>query len=312
MTMRINEFFTIEYGQHEYHSKGHLAGKDGAIPLISSSATSHGVFGFFDIKPKYKNVISIASTGSVGYAFYHGYDCCIDDNCLVAKPIKPLTAEEMIYFAYLITKNRFRFMYGRQATPKRLGEIIIPDKIPDWVYQHPVKNNNASLRPANLNKTPSLESKKWEWFKYNELFEIKKGKRLTKQDMTPGNTRFIGSSDSNNGITATIGQEPIHSGNTISVCYNGSVAEAFYQPKPFWATDDVNVLYPKFELSPFIALFLTTLIRKEKYRYNYGRKWHLGRMGESEIKLPVDGNGKPDWQWIEQYIKSLQYSSVVS
>lgn len=57
--------------------------------------------------------------------------------------------------------------------------------------------------------------------------------------------------------------------------YNGSVAETFYQPVPFWASDDVNVLYPKFELNPEIAMFLTAIIRQDKYRFNYGRKWHL-------------------------------------
>lgn len=129
--------------------------------------------------------------------------------------------------------------------------------------------------------------------------------------MTEGDTPFIGSSDTNNGLTATIGQPPMHKANTISVCYNGSVAEAFYQPKDYWATDDVNVLYPKFTLNQYIALFLTTLIRKEKYRYNYGRKWHLGRMNESTIKLPVDESGKPDWSYMENYIKSLPFSSSI-
>ena len=73
--------------------------------------------------------------------------------------------------------------------------------------------------------------------------------------MISGTTPFIGSTDSKNGVTALVGQEPIHEGNTISVAYNGSVVETFYQPVPFWATDDVNVLYPKFKMSPEIALF---------------------------------------------------------
>jgi len=36
-----------------------------------------------------------------------------------------------------------------------------------------------------------------------------------------------------------------------------------------------TVLYPKFKNAPAISLFLCTLIRQEKYRYNYGRKWSL-------------------------------------
>ena len=71
---------------------------------------------------------------------------------------------------------------------------------------------------------------------------MRKGKRLTSEDQTEGTTAYIGAIDSNNGVANRIGQKPIHAGNTISLSYNGSVGEAFYQPEPYWATDDVNAL----------------------------------------------------------------------
>jgi hypothetical protein len=169
------------------------------------------------------------------------------------------------------------------------------------------------LQAPSKHKMPNLfpDQDGWVLFKLSELFEIKKGKRLTKADQTDGQTPYIGAIDSNNGVSGYIGQKPIHSGGTITVSYNGSVAEAFYQPVPFWATDDVNVLYPKFSMSPELALFICTIIRMEKYRYNYGRKWHLERMRESVIKLPVTLKGKPDFAWMEQYIKKLPHSSQI-
>lgn len=127
--------------------------------------------------------------------------------------------------------------------------------------------------------------------------------------MKKGKTPFIGSIDSNNGCREYINQEPIHSGNTITVNYNGSVAEAFYQPIPFWASDDVNVLYPKFSMNEFIAMFIIAIIRREKYRFNYGRKWNLDRMKEDTIRLPVGEGGFPDWRFMESYIKTLPYTS---
>jgi type I restriction enzyme M protein len=154
-----------------------------------------------------------------------------------------------------------------------------------------------------------LNVENWTYFKLTDekLFEIKKGKRLTKEDFIEGKTPFIGAIDSNNGYRDFIEQDPIHKENTITINYNGSVAESFYQPKPFWASDDVNVLYPKFALNPFIALFLTTIISLEKFRFNYGRKWGLLRMQESLIKLPAK-NGKPDFEFMENYIKNLNIS----
>lgn len=104
--------------------------------------------------------------------------------------------------------------------------------------------------------------------------------------------------------------EPLHPANVITVNYNGNgVAEAFFQPKPFWASDDVNVLYPKFPLDLAIAMFICALIRAEKFRFSYGRKWALDRMRASAIKLPVGSDGQPDWNWIRSFIGTLPFSS---
>ena len=144
----------------------------------------------------------------------------------------------------------------------------------------------------------------WKWFRYDEIFDIKKGKRLTKTDMAAGTINFIGATDSNNGVTAKIGNaEHVHEGNKITLSYNGSIAEAFYQPDPFWAADDVNVLSLRHHtLNVYIAMFLITLIRQEKYRFNYGRKWDMDLMQSSMIKLPVKSDGTPDWKVMEKYI----------
>lgn len=157
----------------------------------------------------------------------------------------------------------------------------------------------------------NLNTDNWKWFRYDEIFDVKKGKRLTKADMIDGNINYIGATDTNNGITAEISNdEHIHQPNTITVSYNGSIAEAFYQEKPFWATDDVNVLYPRFKLTRNIALFLCTLIHKEKYRFNYGRKWDKNTMEKSLIKLPITSDQKPDWQWIENYTKNNLFEKL--
>ncbi len=157
----------------------------------------------------------------------------------------------------------------------------------------------------------TLDISNWGSFKYGDIFEVKKGKRLTKEDFTCGDTPFIGAIDSNNGYRDFIGQEPIHEANTITVNYNGSVGEAFYQPKPFWASDDVNVLYPKFRLNKYIAMFLLPLIKKEKYRFSYGRKWESTRMKESIIRLPINVQGDIDVDFMENYILSLNNTQTI-
>lgn len=149
-----------------------------------------------------------------------------------------------------------------------------------------------------------MDTSTWKWFRYDEIFDIRKGKRLTKENMTEGSIRYIGAIDSNNGLSAYIGNDSqLHQGNTISVSYNGSIGFAFYQEKEFWATDDVNVLYPRFSLNRYIAMFLCHLIEREQYRFCYGRKWDLEAMNKSKIKLPVTQEGTPDWQYMEDFVK---------
>lgn len=141
---------------------------------------------------------------------------------------------------------------------------------------------------------------------------------------------YIGAIDSNNGVANHIAQFPIHKGNTISLSYNGSVGEAFYQSEPYWATDDVNALYPKYErFNKYIGLFMVAVIRQEKYRFSYGRKWTLENMNATEICLPVQHNTDssilieptyiysddgylPDWGFMEKYIKSLKCKNLTT
>lgn len=176
----------------------------------------------------------------------------------------------------------------------------------------------------------NLDVSEWKRFYLGRLFDIRKGKRLTSADQEEGDNLYIGAIESNNGVANHIGQAPIHSGNTITLSYNGSVGEAFYQPEPYWATDDVNALYPKFGgFNKYIGLFMAATIRQEKYRFSYGRKWTLDNMKMTDICLPaqhhVDGTFVidenriysddgyiPDWQFMEEYIKSIRYKPLTT
>ena len=152
-----------------------------------------------------------------------------------------------------------------------------------------------------------LNTSDWKEFLLSDIFDIRKGKRLTKENQTMGDTPFIGATAKNNGITSYIGQEYLHEGNTISLTYNGSVGEAFYQPKPFWASDDVNVLYPKdFVLTENIALFFCAILRLEKQMWSYARKWNLEKMNDTSIRLPVNSCNEPNYGMIETYMAGLK------
>ena len=157
-------------------------------------------------------------------------------------------------------------------------------------------------------------------FEADELFEIKKGKRLTKADMKPGDINFIGSASSNNGVTAKIGNtEHLHPAHTITVSYNGSVGEVFLQDEPFWASDDVNVWYPKIKVDDRALLYIMTLIKKLSAKYSYTAKWTIDKMRAEKLSLPIietsDSNHEYtvediDFEYMQERIAELEQERI--
>ena len=152
-----------------------------------------------------------------------------------------------------------------------------------------------------------IDISSWGSFAINSLFNVVKGTRLTKAQMRDGTIRFIEASAMNNGITAYISNnEKLHPRNTITITYNGSVGEAFYQDEQFWASDDVNVLYPKFKMNFYIAMFLIPALKAAGRKYAFIDKWKKEDMENDCIMLPVDDVGNPNWTYMENYIKTTE------
>ena len=149
---------------------------------------------------------------------------------------------------------------------------------------------------------------KWRAFYIRDIFTISPGKRLRKEDMTPGNIPFVGASDSNNGVTAFIsGTNASEDSNVLGVNYNGSVCESFYHPYTALFSDDVKRFHlKKHDGNKHIYLFVKAAIRQQKVKYNYGYKFNDARMQEQRIMLPVDSSGNPDWQLMTDYMKALE------
>ncbi len=310
---RLDELFDIRYGVNLEVVNCEVV-DSGGIPFVSRQSVNNGISCYVRedpfVEPNPAGTLSIAGGGSVLSTFLQEEPYYSGRDIYVATPKAAMSREEMLYYCYVIEKNKYRYSYGRQAN-RTLREIRVPEyaeaseaiqsrRLPECVTR--------SVGPAV--QLPDVSE--WRAYRYDELFEIKKGKRLTKEDMVEGPIPFIGATDANNGITAWVANDDyLHDGNKITVSYNGSIAEAFYQGVPFVASDDVNVLYPKFEIDRFTALFICTLIRREKYRWNYGRKWHADKMRESVVRLPAAPDGRPGFALMRDYVKGLACSSLL-
>lgn len=335
MMVKITDIFDVWYGVNLEVVNCEVVEK--GIPFVSRQSVNNGVVchvkRMIDVSPNPAHTLSIAVSGSVLSTFYHDYEYYSGRDVYVAQPKIELTKEEMLYYAYLIEQNKFRYNYG-QAANRTFRDIRIPSQkeLPNYLYSISATSNfiNRSINSDKL----ELKVTDWKWFRYDEIFDIRKGFYNKKPESHSGTViPFIGAIDNNNGVSEYYDiqdieeasktgdesnvplSEKIFEGNCITVSNNGSVGYAFYQAKPFTCTHDVNPLYLhlKWEqkLNQYIAMFLCSLIEKERYRWTYGRKWRPKRMPSSLIKLPVDKTGNPDWQFMEDYIKSLPYSKNI-
>lgn len=336
--VKLSDIFDISYGTKFDMNKMEIQ-DNSDIPFVSRTSKNNGIAGFVekfdDIEPLEKGQITVSLGGTyVLSAFLQEVDFYTGQNVAVLKPTINLTKEEKLYYCIAITKNRFRYgAFGREAN-RTIKELKVPDpsEIPSYIYDTTFKSYKSIERKIN-DVEINLNPKGWKEFRYDEIFDIKKGFYNKKPPITESGDGipFIGATESNNGITGMIdyedivnyskigkldSSEPIEKklfdGNCITVTNNGSVGFAFYQPVQFTCSHDVNPLYLKnYTMNRYIAMFLITLIQLEKYRWGYGRKWRPIRMPNSIIRLPIKKDNEPDWQYMENYIKSLNFSVAI-
>lgn len=297
-----------------------LAEPGQGVAFVSRTAKNNGVSAVVeppaDIVAHPAGSISVALSGSVLETFLQPAPFYTGFHVAVLTPKVDMSEEVKLFYCACLRANQYRYNYGRQAN-RSLKDIVLPDptQTPAFISDMGVGMDGLAS-PQSKDGAIPLNEGQWAPFRLSDLFDIKKGKRLTKGDQQEGSTPFIGAIESNNGYSSRISASAIHEENTLTVSYNGSVAEAFFQPEAYWCSDDVNALYLKDQvLTVEIGLFLATVIRKEKYRFNYGRKWSLEKMQASIIRLPAknfEGVVAPDFEFMTRYIQTLPFSSQLA
>lgn len=308
--MKVSELFHVSYGTSL--GLNNCKKIKNGINFVSRTFKNNGVSASIkpipEIEPFEAGLITVASSGSIMSSFVQNKPFYTGYHIFCLKPKKPMTLQEKIFYCVCLRNNKYRFSYGRQAN-QSLRKLELPDKIPEWVNE--IVIDEIIAKEPHHQKTINLSDRKWAVFEIKELFTFKRG-RLSglKNDLDVG-TRVISATTENNGFSCFIDTKPEYVGNvfTIANTGQGSVGVVFYQSTPFTPSNNITVLIPKFNLNEKIAMFLLPLFKKERYRLSFGRILNEKRLGKYSIKLPVDKNNHPDWKFMEDYIKSLPYSS---
>ncbi|HDZ5100897.1 TPA: restriction endonuclease subunit S [Campylobacter jejuni] len=152
----------------------------------------------------------------------------------------------------------------------------------------------------------------WKEFDFADIFkEIKRGKRLIKDNQIQGKIPYVSSSAFDNGIDNFINNnENVRKfNNCISLANSGSVGNAFFHSYEFVASDHITqLIQPKF--NKYIYLFLIPIITRLSEKYSFNREINDKRIKREKLLLPIDFKGNPNWQFMENYIRDIEYKKI--
>ena len=155
----------------------------------------------------------------------------------------------------------------------------------------------------------SIDTSSWVDFNLTDIFNFKRGTRLTQEDRIEGGIPLVTAGEGNAGVKEFISnedQEIFQSAITIDMFCN-----SYAHINKFCCDDNVIALNSKKPMSRFAMLFISTVIEQEKYRYQYGRQYRQKNLKAHLVKLPANKDGNPDINYMEKYIKELPYSNRI-
>ena len=310
--VKLSDLFIIKYGNQFDLNKLTIDEKS-HICFVSRTSKNNGVLNkvvqYNKVEPYQKGYITVSLGGSILSAFVQPYCFYTAQNIKVLMPKIFLTLKEKLFYCKAINHNKFRYSsHGREAN-KTLGSLMVPSLEEARKFIPKIKIKSPTYEPYH-DKKISLHDREWKYFKCKDIFLIEGTKSHTKKQISlygKGKYPYVVTSSENNGVQDFYNHST-EKANVLTVD-SATVGSCFYQPYDFSASDHVEKLIPKFKMNAFNALFIKTIINLEKFRYSFGRKFAQIRIKQTKIKLPINDSGEPDWDFMENYIKSLPCSA---
>lgn len=175
-----------------------------------------------------------------------------------------------------------------------------------------------SFRGASRTVRMNLDISSWKEFRLGNLLDVQSGKGITKEEIEdhPGSFQAIQSGEENMGILGTIDREyciqkeyTMTDEMCLTVARSGTSGYVSYHPDGCVVGDSAKMLVLKNNnaKNAYVYLFLRTILEANRYKYSYGRKVTNTGYRDTILKLPVIADGSPDWEYMEQYIKTLPF-----
>ena len=238
-----------------------------------------------------------------------------------------------LFLISILKREKYKYSYGRAFKMQLISEThvklpVAADGQPGWDFMEKYIKSLRCKPVTTSNKncfSQRLDVDTWKEFAISDIFEMLNGKCITKEeiDENPGTFIAVQSGEENNGILGKIDKDYCREMNytlterpCLTVARTGSAGYVSYQQYGCVVGDSAKILLIKNNENPnsYVYLFLKTILISNKYKYTYGRKVTEDKYLKERIVLPakiVDGEHEPDWEFMEQYIKSLPYGDRI-
>lgn len=184
------------------------------------------------------------------------------------------------------------------------------------------QKNINDYRAYNMKHQPfsdkeAINMMNWEWFDLGGekgIFKFEPCKCSNASELLEdGNDiEYVGAKKEDGGFMKMVASVDglVTKGNCIVfICDGqGSVGYTNYKEKDFIGSTTLSVGRNP-HLNKYVGLFLVAVLDCERYRYSFGRKYKTN-LEKTKIKLPAK-DGNPDWNYMEEYIKSLKSGNKV-
>lgn len=159
-----------------------------------------------------------------------------------------------------------------------------------------------------------IDIHEWKDFHLYDIFEIDSGTKFDRIKMTSFNPEidFVGRANANQGVSLKVdkieGVKPYKAGNITLALGGEYLGSCFIQKNDFYTSQNVIVLTPIEDISWETKMFICSTIFKESQLHYKAFIDELNPHIKKDfvIKLPVDRNEKPDYKYMEKYIKNIK------
>jgi len=306
----------------------------GKTPRITCAATNNGFENTYQNQPTEKGQVLTVDSATIGFVSYQAVDFIATDH---VEKISMKNGNTMNRYVGLFLVNAItystanKYGYGYKFSQSRIAKqkILLPvtaEGAPNYAFMEAYMKqieekllerykNYKTLIFSNLSGGGVKPSIKWKEFMMKDLFYVKIGKNIdgNKIDKLSGKSAYITRKESNNGLDGFINFEDTD--NFLNINYpvitiGNETAEPFVQNFPFFTGTKVNILIPKINLNEDVLFFIATSLKMHKSKYSYSFTVNSTRLKQQKILLPTTVDGKPDYVYMANYMKALEYKKL--